>query len=127
MGWEVHPDGFGEMLRRLAAVGLPVLVTENGIATDDDDERVAFLHTHLAELKSAIDDGVPLLGYLHWSAFDNFEWNHGYAPTFGFVAVDRDDDYRRTPRRSAHLFGEVARTGKLEALVEQPVTAAVTP
>jgi beta-glucosidase len=127
MGWEVHPDGFGEMLRRLAAAGLPVLVTENGIATDDDDERVAFLHTHLTELKSAIDDGVPLLGYLHWSAFDNFEWNHGYAPTFGFVAVDRDDDYRRTPRRSAHLFGEVARTGKLEALVEQPMTAAVTP
>jgi beta-glucosidase len=126
MGWEVHPDGFGEMLRRLATVGLPVLVTENGIATDDDAERVTFLRAHLAELKAALDDGVPLLGYLHWSAFDNYEWNHGYAPTFGFVAVDRDDDYRRTPRESAYLFGEVARTGSLEALAAQPVPAVAT-
>ncbi|MCU1624992.1 MAG: glycosyl hydrolase [Frankiales bacterium] len=127
MGWEVHPDGFGEMLRRLAAVGLPVLVTENGIATADDAERVDFLRAHLAELKSAIDDGVPLLGYLHWSAFDNFEWNHGYAPTFGLIAVDRDDDYRRTPRDSAYLFGEIARTGSLHALTGRPMTVAVAP
>ncbi len=126
MGWEVHPAGFAQMLRRLAEVGLPILVTENGIATDDDTERVAFLAAHLAELKAAADEGVPLLGYLYWSAFDNFEWNHGYAPTFGLVAIDRERDFRRTPRESAHLFGEVARTGSLDALSPEPVMGALT-
>jgi beta-glucosidase len=121
MGWEIHPEGFGTMLRRCAQVGLPVLVTENGIATDDDDERVTFLSQHLAELKAALDDGVRVLGYLHWSAFDNFEWNHGYAPTFGLIGIDRERGLARTPRPSAHVFGAVARSGRMDALARRPL------
>ena len=63
-----------------------------------------------------IAEGIDVRGYLYWSSFDNFEWARGYAPTFGLVGVDRADGLRRTPRRSAHLFGEVARTGDLAPL-----------
>jgi beta-glucosidase len=89
MGWEVYPEGFGEMLRAAASTGLPVLVTENGVATSDDGQRLRYLQSHLGELLAALQDGVDVRGYLHWSAFDNFEWNHGYAPTFGLIGVDR--------------------------------------
>lgn len=116
MGWEVHPPGFGAMLRRVAAAGLPVVVTENGIATADDRQRVRFLRSHLGELARALADGVDVRGYLHWSAFDNFEWAHGYAPTFGLVGIDRADGLRRVGRPSAVLYGELARTGKLSGL-----------
>ena len=116
MGWEVFPEGLGRMLRRVADAGLPVVVTENGIATADDAQRVRFLRSHLAEVASALRDGVDVRGYLHWSAFDNFEWAHGYAPTFGLVGIDRTDGLRRIVRPSAVLYGEVARTGSLAAL-----------
>jgi beta-glucosidase len=123
MGWEVYPAGLGEMLRLLSTVGLPIYVTENGIATDDDSQRVRYLASHLAELKAAMADGVDVRGYLHWSAFDNFEWNHGYAPTFGLIAVDRDAGMARSPRPSAYAFGELARTGRLDALASEVAAA----
>jgi beta-glucosidase len=116
MGWEVYPEGFGQVLRRASESGLPVLVTENGIATDDDRQRVRFVAAHLEQVAQALRDGVDVRGYFYWSAFDNFEWAWGYGPTFGLVGVDRADDFRRTVRPSAVAFGEVARTGSLSAL-----------
>nr|WP_179792791.1 glycoside hydrolase family 1 protein [Actinomycetospora corticicola] len=116
MGWEVYPAGFGAVLRRIAEAGLPVVVTENGIATTDDDQRVRYLASHLGEVAAALADGIDVRGYLYWSSFDNFEWAVGYRPTFGLVGIDRADGLRRVPRRSAELFGEVARTGDLSVL-----------
>ena len=118
MGWEVHPEGFGQVLRRIADTGLPVVVTENGIATDDDHQRVRFLAAHLEQLRAALRDGVDVRGYLYWSAFDNFEWAWGFGPTFGLVGIDRDDDFRRIVRPSAVAYGEVARSGSLAPLLE---------
>jgi len=120
MGWEVHPEGLAEVLRAATSTGLPALITENGIATDDDRQRVSFLARHLAAVRDVMSSGVPVLGYLHWSAFDNFEWNHGYAPRFGLVQVDRADGLRRTPRPSAHAYARLCRSGRLDAL--EPVT-----
>ena len=108
MGWEVYPEGLGRMLRRIADAGLPVIVTENGIATADDRQRVRYLASHLAEVKGAIDAGVDVRGYMYWSSFDNFEWAHGYAPLFGLVGIDRSDRLRRVVRPSAVVFGDVA-------------------
>jgi beta-glucosidase len=119
MGWEVYPEGFGQVLRRASESGLPVLVTENGIATDDDRQRVRFVAAHLEQVAQALRDGVDVRGYFYWSAFDNFEWAWGYGPTFGLVGIDRADDFRRTVRPSAVAFGEVARTGSLAALRAQ--------
>jgi beta-glucosidase len=116
MGWELFPEGLHRALTRAAAVGLPLYVTENGIATDDDAQRVAYLESHLGQVLRAHQEGVDVRGYLYWSSFDNFEWAEGYRPTFGLVAIDRADGLRRTPRPSAHAFGRVARTRTLEAL-----------
>src|SRR4051794_40205095 len=103
MGWAVHPDGLRQMLHHAARTGLPLYVTENGIAPTDDTQRVAYLHSLLAAVARARDEGVDVRGYLHWSAFDNFEWSEGYRPTFGLIAVDRDD-FTRRPKPSAHAF-----------------------
>jgi putative flippase GtrA len=67
-----------------------VLVTENGIGTDDDDQRVRYVQRALEGVLACIVDGIEVLGYTYWSAFDNFEWAFGYAPRFGLVAVDRE-------------------------------------
>lgn len=125
MGWAVHPDGLREMLHRAARVGLPIYVTENGIATEDDDERIDYLESHLRAAADARAEGVDLRGYLHWSAFDNFEWSEGYGPKFGLVAVARDDDFRRTPKPSAHAFARVARSGRIADL--RDVATSATP
>ncbi|MGZ7078312.1 MAG: glycoside hydrolase family 1 protein [Thermoanaerobaculia bacterium] len=84
-GWEIAPDAFGPMLRDAAATGLPLIVSENGLADATDRMRGEFMCRHVDELLR-----VPSVhGYFHWSLLDNFEWLDGYGPKFGLVAVDR--------------------------------------
>jgi beta-glucosidase len=116
MGWELHPDGLRLTLHAAARAGLPLVVTENGIATRDDAERVDYLETHLRAVKQARAEGVDVRGYVHWSSFDNFEWSEGYSPTFGLVGIERENGLRRVVRPSAEAFGRVARSGDLAAL-----------
>jgi beta-glucosidase len=116
MGWAVYPDGLRQVLHRAAQTGLPLYVTENGIATEDDTERVSYLETHLAAVAEARAEGVDVRGYLHWSAFDNFGWAEGYRPKFGLVAVDRERNFLRTPKPSAYALARVAATGRVAAL-----------
>jgi beta-glucosidase len=113
MGYEVWPDALAATIRRAAAVtGLPVLVTENGIATADDRERVGFVAAALEGVLGCLADGIDVRGYVYWSLLDNFEWAHGYRPTFGLVAVDRATQ-ARTPKASATWLGQVARSNAL--------------
>lgn len=116
MGWAVYPEGLRLVLHRAARTGLPLYVTENGIATEDDAERVEYLRGHLRAVADARAEGVDVRGYVHWSAFDNFEWSEGYRPRFGLIAVDRDRDFLRIPKPSAHALARVARTGSIAAL-----------
>ena len=116
MGWEIHPQGLVKALRSAARAGLPLVVTENGIATSDDSQRIDYIESHLTAVLEALAEGVDVRGYLYWSSFDNFEWAEGYRPQFGLVGIDRDNDLRRELRPSAHAFGRVARTRRLEAL-----------
>ncbi len=116
MGWELNPEGLHRAIAAAAATGLPVHVTENGIATEDDAERVAYLETHLAQVARAIADGIDVRAYLYWSAWDNFEWAEGYRPRFGLIGIDRDADLRRTVRPSARALAAVAKTGNVDAL-----------
>jgi beta-glucosidase len=113
MGWAVHPDGLRDVLHRAARTGLPLYVTENGIATEDDAERIDYLEAHLRAVARARAEGVDVRGYIHWSAFDNFEWAEGYRPKFGLIGVVRDDDFRRLPKPSAAAFSRVARSGSI--------------
>jgi len=112
MAWEVYPEGFGPLLQRAAATGLPVYVTENGMACDDDRIRVRYIADHLAVVDQVRRAGADLRGYFYWSAMDNFEWNFGYGPKFGLIGVDRTT-LTRAPRPSAYFFGEIARTHQL--------------
>ena len=117
IGWTVFPDGLRQVVHHAAdRTGLPLVVTENGIATEDDDERIDYLDTHLCAVVSAMQAGADVRVYLHWSAFDNFEWSEGFRPTFGLVAVERHNDFARSPKPSAHAFARVAVSGRLDAL-----------
>jgi beta-glucosidase len=114
-GWEYYPQALGHALQHTHRVtgGLPMIVTENGIATSDDERRIAYTTGALAGLASAVDDGCRVFGYLHWSLLDNYEWG-SFAPTFGLVAVDRRT-FERTPKPSLAWLGGLARRNELPA------------
>jgi beta-glucosidase len=114
MGYEVYPQALGAAIRRAArsCPGVPVLVTENGIATADDGKRVTFMDAALREVLACLGDGIDVRSYMHWSLLDNFEWSLGFAPTFGLVAVDRQT-LARHPKPSASWLGDVARARAL--------------
>ncbi|SEM96950.1 aryl-beta-glucosidase [Sphingomonas gellani] len=103
-----YPDAIGNVVRYAhEATGKPVLVTENGIDAADDTLRQRFIPSAVASVQAAVRDGVPVLGYIHWSLLDNFEWLSGYGPKFGLVAVDRTT-FARSVKPSATLFGRIA-------------------
>ncbi len=116
MGYEFRPEAVAATIRRVAQLlpGKDIVVTEHGIATDDDRERVEFIDRGLRAIHAEIEAGLPVRGYVHWSALDNFEWAKGYAMRFGLVGVDFASQ-ARTVRPSARFLGEVARTGRLAA------------
>lgn len=110
MGWEVYPRGFYYTVKRYyREVGKPIIVTENGISTYDDRQRVRFILRHLLELKKATDEGCEVRGYFYWSLMDNYEWREGFRQRFGLVEID----YRTLERRlrdSARIYGSIARS-----------------
>jgi beta-glucosidase len=113
MGYEYRPEAVEAVIRRAAKeTKLPVLVTENGISTHDDEERCAFIRVALAGLVRCLADGLDVRGYLHWSFLDNFEWLQGYTQPFGLVEVE-PETFRRRPKASANLLGSIARSGRL--------------
>ena len=113
-GTEVYPQGFRQVLRTTGRYGLPVYVTENGLA-GPDDERRAYIRDHLRALRASMRAGdVRVRGYLYWSLVDNFEWADGYAPRFGLYGYDADT-LRRRARPSVRLVRRVFRTGRLPA------------
>lgn len=108
LGWEIYPPGLGHLVRTWAKrSGLPVYVTENGIADARDAKRGAFLVDHLREIERAIADGVDVRAYYHWSLLDNFEWAEGYEPRFGLVEVNYATG-ERNMRESARLYARIA-------------------
>ncbi|GAA4994463.1 family 1 glycosylhydrolase [Yinghuangia aomiensis] len=108
MGYEFYPQALENVVRRAATAGLPVYITENGIATDDDERRAAFVRSALEGVERCLADGIDVRGYCYWSTLDNFEWLLGYGPTFGMIAVDRKTQ-KRTVKPSARLLGDIAR------------------
>ena len=113
-GAEVYPASLGGSVRYAhAATGCPIVVTENGVAVDDDAIRAAYIPAALRGLKAAIDDGVPVGGYFHWSLLDNFEWIFGYRVHYGLASVD-PVSFARTPKPSAAVLGRIARANRLD-------------
>lgn len=110
LGWDIYPDGFYRILHEVADryPGKPIFVTENGVADARDAERPEFLRDHLKAMAQAIDEGVPVEGYCHWSLMDNFEWVSGFEPRFGLYETDYRT-FKRTPRPSAELFRQIVK------------------
>jgi beta-glucosidase len=114
MGYEYWPEVLAATVRRAWEVTghTPILVTENGIGTDDDEQRIRYVTTALDGVLDCLADGIDVRGYTYWSALDNFEWAFGYAPRFGLVEVDRTTQ-ERTVKPSGRWLGAVARANAL--------------
>jgi beta-glucosidase len=109
MGYLFWPQCVEFTTRKAAHVtGRPIIITENGIGTNDDDQRIRYLTEALRGVKNMLDDGLDVRGYFQWSLLDNFEWALGYGPKFGIVSVDRTT-FARTPKPSAHWYSETTR------------------
>lgn len=107
MGYENYPEAIGHAVKRIAkSFKGDLIVTENGIATDDDHTRVQFINKATDAIKECIDEGLPLKGYMYWSLFDNFEWQKGYSMKFGLIAVDRKTQ-QRYPKESLYELGKM--------------------
>lgn len=91
LGWYMNPQGILPLMQRIAYhyPGKPIIITENGLADAKDGERVWWLHETFKALDTAKSQDIPIMGYLHWSLLDNFEWAYGWWPKFGLVEVDR--------------------------------------
>ncbi|MBO9540659.1 glycoside hydrolase family 1 protein [bacterium] len=127
--WPVHPQGFYDSLafyHRLT--GKPVLVAENGYANEDGKPRPdgwtreAYLTAHVEQLQRAVKDGIPVLGYVHWSITDNYEWG-SYRPRFGLFSVDcRNEDQRRVPTQAASVYRQIIAAGGVTRAIAKGIT-----
>ncbi|HEX7808190.1 MAG TPA: family 1 glycosylhydrolase, partial [Thermoanaerobaculia bacterium] len=115
-GWEIAPEILGHLIDEASTIGVPLVITENGLADATDRYRPDFLRMHAAEIEKAEARGIPIHGYFHWSLLDNYEWLDGFEPRFGLYAVDRVT-MERTPRPSVDVFRSLgaAFTGSLRA------------
>ncbi len=111
--WDIYPEGMGTVLDELKAYGLPLFITENGIADAVDQNRARFVLEHLREVSRAISRGADVRGYLHWSLIDNFEWASGFCPRFGLATYDPDNG-RRTERASLLVYTRVIANKRVE-------------
>jgi beta-glucosidase len=116
MGYEFYPQSLGNCLRRASSytrAALPLIVTENGIGTTDDAQRIDYVRQALQGVLDVIAEGVDVRGYTYWSLLDNFEWAFGYRPRFGLVDVDRAT-FARNPKPSATWLASIAAANALD-------------
>ncbi len=113
MGWEIYPEGMFDILMDFSDYHKPMYITENGLASTNDDRRVRFLLSYLKEIYHAIQTGADVKGYFHWSLIDNFEWTDGFTPRFGLMEVDYSTQ-KRIPRPSAYVYQEIIKHNGIE-------------
>jgi beta-galactosidase len=119
-GWEIYPEGLREVLAIAGDFALPILVTENGIADADDDQRPQYLYDHLSVLQQVIADGTAdVRGYFHWSLTDNFEWSSGYYPRFGLASYDPATGRRKVRKGARPLKTIAVKNGITSKLARQ--------
>ena len=109
MGYEFYPFSIGNVVRKVASLyDGEIYVTENGVATDNDEERCEYIQGALSSIEKCIEEGINVNGYMHWSLLDNFEWQAGFGKTFGLIAVDRSN-MTRHPKGSLKYLGSMAK------------------
>jgi len=112
--WEYYPQGLYEVIERYwTKFGKPVIITENGICTNDDSQRVKAIQDYMVEVHRAINNKIDVRGYYHWSTWDNFEWTLGPTYKFGLYGCD-PMSMERTKKPSADLYTRLAHDREIE-------------
>jgi beta-glucosidase len=106
MDYASYPEGFYRAIQSVSELGVPIYITENGIADARDDQRARFISQYLYAVSKAIADGYDIRGYYYWSLMDNFEWSLGYDMKFGLYSVDFPTQ-TRTLRKGAERYREI--------------------
>ncbi len=121
MGWRIDPEGLYKQIRRVGdRYGKPMMITENGIATLDDDKRIRYMREHIGAVGRAIRDGYDVRGYFSWSLADNYEWHYGYKAKFGLATMN-PETFVREPKPSAGFFRDTIRAKpKVRSLTGPP-------
>jgi beta-glucosidase len=112
MSWEMYPEGIYKFLLKLKKYNLPLIILENGLADAKDEKRAWFIKESLKNIHRAIQEGVDVRGYFHWSLLDNFEWDKGFWPRLGLVEVDYKTLERKI-RPSALEYAKICKTNEL--------------
>ena len=103
LGWEIHPRGLAKVLRYASRLNVPLIITENGIATHDSEEKVKYMKRHVDVVERCLKDGLDIKGYYYWTLIDNYEWLQGFDARFGLYRVDFDT-FERSPTHAADLL-----------------------
>ncbi len=109
LGWEMRPGDLKQVLIRLKKWKKPIIITESGVADHADRFRKQWIAASVAAIHGAIGEGVDVFGYLHWSLLDNFEWAYGRWPRFGLIAVDYENNLKRTVRPSGLWYAKLVK------------------
>lgn len=110
-GYEFYPEALSGVLRNVSKHwNKEIIVTENGVATSCDEDRVEFIKRAIKGMYECIEDGINISGYMYWSLLDNFEWQKGYEMKFGLIAVDRTTQ-TRYPKESLAVLGNIKKFG----------------
>ncbi|NPV02920.1 MAG: glycoside hydrolase family 1 protein [Brevinematales bacterium] len=110
LGGEIYPEGIYRVCEKYYKMyPMPIFITENGTCDAEDAFRADYIYSHLAQVKRAIDDGIDIRRYYHWSTLDNFEWLEGLSARFGLAEVDYTRNRRRTLRESGKFYGEICK------------------
>ncbi len=112
-GWPISPEGLYELLLDLKKYRKPIYITESGLSDSKDKYRKKAIYLHLLSVYKAIEKGVDVRGYLHWSLIDNWEWHWGFKPRFGLIEIDRKNNLKRIPRKSAYYYAKICESNKL--------------
>jgi beta-glucosidase len=132
LGWEIYPQGIYQLIMWLKdKYAKPILVTENGIADKDDKYRAPFIVAHIRQIKRAIDNGANVIGYLHWSLMDNYEWQESYRreAKFGLfrIDIDRNNGVTDRGRQQEYLVRQITKGAEaLKLIIKESVIQSKT-
>ena len=109
MGWEIHPHGLEKVLRYALKLNVPLIITENGIATRDPQKKIRFIKRHIDVIEKCLKSGMDVRGYFYWSLIDNYEWLQGLDAGFGLYKVDFTT-LKRYPTNAAAYYSYLIRS-----------------
>ena len=104
LDWETYPKGISKVIKWVSYLEIPIMITENGVAAEDDNKRIKYLKWHLNKIEKNLKKGKNIIGYFHWAFLDNYEWLEGKSARFGLVHVDYKNNFERSIKKSGQYY-----------------------